>query len=186
MMTQLPWSSTGAAHRRNSVSPLVKKSVYSITCRTAGFSPLSAQHSSTAPPSGAGRFRNVQNCIPCSRPSGCGARAKEEDLVSFKNWTAKAVSVHLKRYGLETNKSCGRKVYGRVTPDKLTKIQENYGIELGFDEKPGGPTGAGNVPYMPYVPRSGVEIAEDHCPRGHVGYMGYVLQSRREPRGNGF
>lgn len=60
-------------------------------------------------------------------------KAKDREPDSFKNWTAKAVSTHLKRYGLRTNKSHGRKVYGRVTVDDLRRIQTTYATDLGLD-----------------------------------------------------
>jgi hypothetical protein len=62
-------------------------------------------------------------------------KAQEADSVAFKNWKARGVSEHLKRYGAVTHKSCGRKVYSRVTLESLRTIQESYGIDLGFDEK---------------------------------------------------
>jgi hypothetical protein len=43
----------------------------------------------------------------------------------------------LKRYAATTNKSCGRKVYGRVTLDSLRAIQASYGVDLGFNEMDG-------------------------------------------------
>ena len=72
------------------------------------------------------------------RPGDILVKAQEADAVSFKNWTPKAVSTHLKRYGLETHKSCGRKVYGREMLGKLRSVQESYGIDLGFDGEAGG------------------------------------------------
>jgi hypothetical protein len=67
-------------------------------------------------------------------PSDILHKAKQDDAESFKGWTPRAVSEHLKRYGLTTNKSCGRKVYGRVTLDKLRAVQDSYGIDLGLEE----------------------------------------------------
>ena len=65
-------------------------------------------------------------------------KAKQTDSESFRGWTARAVSEHLKRYNLATNKSCGRKVYGRVTLDKLKAVQDSYGIDLGIGENEAG------------------------------------------------
>jgi hypothetical protein len=62
-------------------------------------------------------------------------KAQKTDLVGFKNWTARGVSEHLKRYGAVTRKSHGRKVFSRVTLESLQAIQESYGVDLGFDEK---------------------------------------------------
>ena len=63
---------------------------------------------------------------------------KGSEPESFKTWTARGISAHLKRYGLATNKTSGRRVYGRVTLDDLRLIQEHYGVDLGFDGKPDG------------------------------------------------
>lgn len=61
-------------------------------------------------------------------------KAQAADAAGFKTWKARGVSEHLKRYGAATNKSCGRKVYGRVTLETLRAIQTSYGVDLGFDE----------------------------------------------------
>jgi len=66
-------------------------------------------------------------------PGDVLAKAKNGESDSFKNWSAKAVSAHLKRYGLTTNKSHGRKVYGKVTVDDLRRIQTTYAVDLGLD-----------------------------------------------------
>ena len=42
---------------------------------------------------------------------------------------------HLKRYGLTTRKSGGRKVYGDELLDRLRKVQASYGIDLGFSQE---------------------------------------------------
>ena len=86
----------------------------------------------------------------CRRPATFSPRPKQVDAAGFKTWKARGVSEHLKRYGAVTHKSCGRKVY-RVTLDSLRTIQESYGVDLGFDERPGRHR-AENVPYVPYVP----------------------------------
>jgi len=62
--------------------------------------------------------------------------AKGRDARTFDKWTARAVGSHLKRYGLTTNKTGGRRVYGRVTLSDLQQIQTTYNVELGFDEEP--------------------------------------------------
>ena len=61
--------------------------------------------------------------------------AKQQDARTFDKWTARAVGSHLKRYGLTTNKTGGRRIYGRVTLGDLRRIQSTYNIELGFDDK---------------------------------------------------
>ena len=60
------------------------------------------------------------------------ACVKEADPDAFRNWTPRAASEHLKRYGLATYKSHGRKVYGRIALADLQKIQTSYGVDLGF------------------------------------------------------
>jgi len=61
--------------------------------------------------------------------------AKQQDARTFDKWTARAVGSHLKRYGLTTNKTGGRRLYGRVTLNDLRTIQTIYHVELGFDEE---------------------------------------------------
>ncbi len=61
------------------------------------------------------------------------AKVKEREPDSLKGWSAKAVSNHLKRYGLVTKKSHGRKVYGRVTVDQMQQIQTTYSVDLGME-----------------------------------------------------
>ena len=58
--------------------------------------------------------------------------AKESEPDGFKRWTAKGVSEHLRRYGLQTIKSHGRKRYAHVTADDLGRVQASYGFDLGF------------------------------------------------------
>jgi hypothetical protein len=64
--------------------------------------------------------------------------AQKQDARTFDKWTARAVAGHLKRYGLTTNKTAGRKVYGRVSPADLRAIQATYHLDLGFDDEPAG------------------------------------------------
>ena len=61
--------------------------------------------------------------------------AQRQDARTFDKWTARAVGSHLKRYGLTTNKTSGRRLYSRVTLSDLRAIQTNYQVELGFDEE---------------------------------------------------
>lgn len=58
------------------------------------------------------------------------ARIVEGNL--FKNWTARGVSEHLKRYGLVTHKSNGTPLYNRVTEGQLRQIADSYNLDLGF------------------------------------------------------
>ena len=61
--------------------------------------------------------------------------AKQQDARTFDKWTARAVGGHLKRYGLTTNKTGGRRLYSRVTLNDLRTIQTVYNVELGFEEE---------------------------------------------------
>lgn len=61
------------------------------------------------------------------------ARVAEPEV--FNKWSAKGVASHLKRYGMITHKSHGRRVYGQVTLDELRRIQTAYGVDLGFNEE---------------------------------------------------
>ena len=59
--------------------------------------------------------------------------AKEIDPTFFKNWSAKGIANTMKRYGINTVKSCGRRVYSRVEMEDLRVIQDTYGLELGVE-----------------------------------------------------
>lgn len=64
-------------------------------------------------------------------------KALQADSETFKRWTPKGVSNVLKRYGCETRKSHGTKVYGDWAPAALRRVQESYGIDLGYtDDEP--------------------------------------------------
>jgi hypothetical protein len=71
-------------------------------------------------------------------PGSILEKAQAVDSVGFKNWSARGVGEHLKRYGEVTHKSHGRKLYNRVTLESLRAIQQSYGVDLGFDEKSDG------------------------------------------------
>jgi hypothetical protein len=58
--------------------------------------------------------------------------ARETEPEGFKRWTAKGVAEHLRRYGLQTLKTDGRKRYAHVTADDLGRLQANYGFDLGI------------------------------------------------------
>lgn len=47
----------------------------------------------------------------------------------FRNWTARAVAAHLKRYGILSKKTNGRKFFG-PSPADLLRVQQSYGIDL--------------------------------------------------------
>ena len=62
-------------------------------------------------------------------------RAQEAEPTAFKTWTARAVTGHLKRYGIPSpKKSMGRRVFRDVTVDHLRQIQASYGIDLDLPE----------------------------------------------------
>ena len=62
-------------------------------------------------------------------------KAKAAEPEAFKRWSPRAVSGHLKRYGLTTKKSHGRKVYNQVSLDDLRNIETSYGLDLGLNEE---------------------------------------------------
>jgi hypothetical protein len=53
----------------------------------------------------------------------------------FRNWSARAVSSHLGRYGLKTKRHTGRHVYA-VTTGELLRVQVAYGLDLGLTPTP--------------------------------------------------
>ncbi len=57
--------------------------------------------------------------------------AQDAEQNMFRQWTAKGVSNAMKRYGIQTAKSHGTKVY-RVAVDDLRQIQTRYGLSLGL------------------------------------------------------
>jgi hypothetical protein len=76
------------------------------------------------------------------------ATVQDAEPSLFRNWTARAVAAHLKRYGILSRKTNGKKFFD-PSPADLRRVQESYGIDL--DVPP--PPAAGNVPYVPQVPR---------------------------------
>lgn len=60
-------------------------------------------------------------------------RAKTSEPDGFGRWTPRAVSEYLKRYGLTTCKTDGRKRYSRVSLADLERVQISYGVDLGID-----------------------------------------------------
>lgn len=61
-----------------------------------------------------------------------GAAAREPHL--FTKWSAEAVSNHLKRYGLSTQRSNGRRIYSARLLKELLRVEKTYGIDLGFSQ----------------------------------------------------
>lgn len=76
---------------------------------------------------------DMVKCGESPTPGEVLAAARERYGESFKKWSAKGVASHLRRYSLTTNKSHGRKVYGRVSLDDLRAIQLTYRVDLGLD-----------------------------------------------------
>lgn len=69
------------------------------------------------------------------QPGDILTKAQEAEPVAFKMWTARAVASHLKRYGLTTTKTAGKKRYTQVTAADLERIQTSYGIDLGASDE---------------------------------------------------
>ena len=89
------------------------------------------------------------------------AKACEDDPKTFESWGAKGAATALKRYGIQTVKSQGRRHYGRVSVDALRQVQTTYGFELGLvDEAVVATETAENVPHVPYVPPRSPEEAQ--------------------------
>jgi hypothetical protein len=59
------------------------------------------------------------------------AEAKASEPETFQRWQARAVSVHLRRYGVETRKSNGVRFFDPTLGD-LSRVQARYGIDLGI------------------------------------------------------
>jgi hypothetical protein len=71
-------------------------------------------------------------------PKDVLTRAVEAEPNAFKNWTERAVTSHLGRYGVPTpRKIHGRRIFRDVTPELLRGIEERYGVDLGCDEDEG-------------------------------------------------
>jgi hypothetical protein len=76
------------------------------------------------------------------------ATVQDAEPSLFRNWTARAVAAHLKRYGISSRKTNGKKFFDPAPAD-LRRVQDSYGIDL---DLPTDPT-PDNVPYVPQVPR---------------------------------
>ncbi len=71
----------------------------------------------------------------CPTPGEILTKAQEAEPVAFRNWSARAVTSHLKRYGIPTpRKSGSRREFRDVTPEHFRRIQQSYGIDLDFPE----------------------------------------------------
>lgn len=88
-------------------------------------------------------------------PNDVLAAANDADPASFKAWTARGVAAVLKRYGLTTRKTQGRKVYPRETIPRLRQVQSDYHVDLGFGETAESTTPSSTTyPDMPQCPLS--------------------------------
>ena len=85
-------------------------------------------------------------------------KAKETEPQTFANWSAKGAANALRRYGVETRKTHGRRSYGHVTLGDLQRVQMTYNMDLGLPEAEGGDTSE-NVPHVPQVPPKGPPAA---------------------------
>ena len=61
-------------------------------------------------------------------------KAKEEEMQTFAGWSAKGAANALRRYGIETRKTQGRRSYGHITLDQLRRIQTTYNMDLDLPE----------------------------------------------------
>ncbi len=58
--------------------------------------------------------------------------AKNQEPRMFDSWSAKGAATVMKRYGIETHKTHGRRAYGHVTVDDLRRIEAAYNMDLGL------------------------------------------------------
>jgi hypothetical protein len=102
------------------------------------------------------------------QPKDVLEKAREMEPQLFATWSARGVSTVLKRYGIATHKSNGRKVYGRVSLDHLRRIQNSYRFDLGFEEATSPQGSIDDVPHVPQVPLNG----QQNTPAGVRGVHG--------------
>lgn len=65
-------------------------------------------------------------------PKGLLSAAIEIDPATFQRWSPKRVGETLKKYGIRSNRSNGRRVYSDVTLAQLRKLERRYAIDLGL------------------------------------------------------
>ena len=80
-------------------------------------------------------------------PAEILAKAQQAEPEMFRRWTARAVSVHLKRYGITVVKAGGQRLYRDVTIPDLRRVQRHYSMDLGLDDIPD--THPGFAPFAP-------------------------------------
>ena len=67
------------------------------------------------------------------------ATVQDAEPSLFRNWTARAVAAHLKRYGILSRKTNGKKFFDPSHAD-LRRVQESYGIDLDLPQPDPAPT----------------------------------------------
>jgi hypothetical protein len=67
------------------------------------------------------------------------ATVQDAEPSLFRNWTARAVAAHLKRYGILSRKTNGKKFFDPSHAD-LRRVQESYGIDLDLPQPDPVPT----------------------------------------------
>lgn len=92
------------------------------------------------------------------------AEVQQEDSAMFRNWSPRAVSTHLARYGIRSRKSHGRHLFTPTESD-LLRVQTNYGIPLGLD--PGNPSPSPAT--LPNTPPGNVPRCAPRAPGRHPG-----------------
>jgi len=61
-------------------------------------------------------------------------RLQQDETNMFNSYSPKGISTLLRRYGIKTRKSDGRKVYDYKTFNQLRDIQRSYGFDLGLTD----------------------------------------------------
>ncbi len=101
--------------------------------------------------------------------------AAEQEPMVFRSWSPGGVAMVFKRYGIQVHRSHGRKVYREEALLQLMRVQNSYGIDLGFTTEPlvqHGGGAAGSALSTPPDPQ--VERVELRGPTGvdGVGFTG--------------
>ena len=84
-------------------------------------------------------------------------RAEQAEPRMFANWSAKGAANALRRYGIETRKTHGRRSYGHVAPEDLERIQATYNMDLGLSDADRDEDTLTHVPHVPQVPQGHLE-----------------------------
>ena len=81
------------------------------------------------------------------------SRALEEEPRMFSNWSAKGAANAIRRYGITTRKTHGRRAYGHVTLEDLRRVQTAYNMDLNVPEPSEEKAGEGTPDDVPHVPQ---------------------------------